>query len=180
MGCCSVRASCTSRPRYLCQADYTNPHELPLDNDIPSLVNDIIKACRSIDPKARLSARQVLEMLPRCPITSTDNTRLHANVARHLESRRIYCDECGKLASLETDWYCHCSKCFWDDFDLCQQCYEEEGIRCLFESHHMSMRIVKDDRYYVLSSPESPAISRHVYFTQPSLLCAEALPLSCE
>ncbi|KAL9630872.1 MAG: hypothetical protein Q9164_006199, partial [Protoblastenia rupestris] len=53
-------SGCTSHPRYMCTADHTNPVDLPARRaGIPTYFTDIIKACRSLNPRDRPTAHQL-------------------------------------------------------------------------------------------------------------------------
>lgn len=150
------KASCTSKPRYTCQADHTRPQDLPICDEAPDYINHIISMCCSQDFQAiPISAREILNLLLRYSNDSKDDTHLDKEVSWHLQCARtstlMYCDECGKLALPGIDCFYHCSTCFGDDFDLCRNCYEDKGVRCLDSSHFMVKKIMKDGVCHVLS-----------------------------
>lgn len=62
IGCTCSRSACTYSPRYQCTADHANPIELPPYRGATD-TSDKIKECRSLDPKARPTARKVSEIL---------------------------------------------------------------------------------------------------------------------
>ncbi len=56
-----ARSACTHYPRYTCEANHSNPVELPeICGKHPPYLREIIRLCRSQDPKARPSARKIL------------------------------------------------------------------------------------------------------------------------
>lgn len=57
-------SGCTSYPRHSCTAEHTNPVELPSCRaGIPSYFADIIKACRTPNPRERPTAHQLLKIV---------------------------------------------------------------------------------------------------------------------
>lgn len=149
------RAFCISKPRYLCQAKHTNPQYLPYCVDAPSFINDIIRMCRSQDVKQRPTAREILKMLSQCSEDLSEAVDLDGELAWHIRRRNstfiIYCDECNNASLPGIDCFYHCSICFEDDFDLCENCYGKEGIRCLDSNHTMTKTIMQDGISYALS-----------------------------
>ena len=140
-----VRNGCTTIPRYSCTADHTNPVSLPSClKGIPAYFNDIIKFCRALEPKARLSARELLASFPE----GADTTSISAEMAE-LGAKypitdcvrfSVNCDECGALT---TEVHYHCNTCNLADFDLCHSCVAQ-GIHCFDPVHRLTRRILKN------------------------------------
>ena len=132
-----AKFGCDKRPRSTCTADHRNPVELPVCSaDVPSYFNDIIRKCRSPDPKMRPTARQLLKT-----ISDNEGPRVHPADMRDIVTKFAaprgpahVCDECNNRT---TDIYYHCKICFQGNFDLCALCFER-GIRCLVPQHRLS------------------------------------------
>jgi hypothetical protein len=144
LGHLCTKSACTKLPRYMCTADHANPVELPACCDsIPSYFNDIIRECRSPDPKARPSARKLAEVLQYtgnfedCPPGMNELLDTYSTFADYFS---VYCDECGMLT---TDVHYHCNICYLGNFDLCQTCFDE-GIHCFIPEHRLVKRIMRN------------------------------------
>lgn len=149
------RASCTSKPRYLCSAKHTNPQYLPSCVDAPSFMNDIFRICRSQNINQRPTACEILNMLSQCSKDSSEAIGLDSELAWHIRGRSgtflIYCDERGDKPLPDIDCYYHCSACSRDDFDLCRNCYDKKGTRCYNSNHFMTKMIMRDGVSYALT-----------------------------
>lgn len=147
------KASWTSMPRYLCKADHTRPRELPHCQDAPGLINDMIRLCHLEDWKDRPSVCTLLDLLSENTDPSAHEARLDPELAwyvnhDHPGARAMNCDKCHDLTSLNNDCHYHCPVCFGDDFDLCRQCYEKHGVRCLDQNHGTIKNIAKDGVFH--------------------------------
>lgn len=134
-----LRNDCTQIPRYACRAPHTNPIELPgCRLGIPDYFHEMIRKCRAANPKARPSARQLLELFP--DTTRHGSTPLELkNIAEMFPPIRrgcvVYCDECGSLTTFD---HYHCTICNEDDLDFCPACVDR-GIHC-YDSQHQLIR----------------------------------------
>jgi hypothetical protein len=141
-----ARSVCTSYPRYKCEADHSNPVELPeICGSCSPYLHEIIRLSRLQDPKARPSARKLAAVIEGTedPDTRTsDIEKLLRNYASTGDYNIVFCDECGALM---TEDYFHCNVCTEGDFDICQRCFAK-GIRCYDSEHLLMKRIMRNDR----------------------------------
>ena len=146
MGYFCARSVCTYYPRYKCEADHSNPVELPeVCGRCPPYLREIIRLSRLQDPKARPSARKLAEVIEGTedPDTrTTDIEKLLRTYATARDSATVYCDECGALT---TEDHFQCNICNEGDFDICQECYAKE-IRCYDSEHLLTKHIMRNDR----------------------------------
>ena len=144
--------ACTNFPRYSCTADHVNPVQLPpCSGNIPQYFGDIIRECRSEDPKARSPACKLAEILP-----INDEAKDRTIGIRELVDTysalatsyfSVYCDECGALT---TDTHYHCNICYLGNFDVCQTCFAQ-GIYCYVPQHRLVKRMLKNGS--IVASP---------------------------
>lgn len=136
-----VRAVCTQKFRYRCEADHKNPVELPRSGGLfPDYLHEIVKSCRSQDPKARPSARELdmaLKGTADPQINKCDIDSFLLSYATVTDTNGHYCDECGSLTIYK---YFHCNVCHSGDFDICPGCYEQ-GVRYYDTSHLLVKRM---------------------------------------
>ena len=139
------RHGCTNLPRYACKAPHVDPIELLECSaaEIPEYFREMIRKCRSLDPKARPSAHQLLESFP--DETKNGNRSMSLGIEEiSKEFPPIYtgattnCKECG---SLTTEDYYHCGSCLNGDLDFCPACVEQ-GIHCFVPEHRLIRRRV--------------------------------------
>ncbi|KAL8899208.1 MAG: hypothetical protein Q9207_006311 [Kuettlingeria erythrocarpa] len=132
-----VKDGCTNRPRYACKAAHKDPIELPdCQEAVPAYFQEMIRKCRSRDPKDRPSARQLLAMFPdevRNGIAPPDLTKVTTMFPPLAVGHSTYCDECG---SPTTDDYYHCNICNNDNFDFCPSCVAQ-GVGCYVPEHKL-------------------------------------------
>ncbi|MCJ1323579.1 hypothetical protein MMC10_000240 [Thelotrema lepadinum] len=145
-----AKAACTRRPRYSCTANHCNPVQLPpCSGDIPSYFNSIIQSCRSPDPKARPSARKLVDDFQRTQIL--DHVPNFSQFLSNFDSIDcgfdVYCDECGMLAM---DAHYHCSVCRSGDFDICPTCFAD-GIHCFISEHRLMKRVKRNGSFVDVS-----------------------------
>lgn len=145
IGYLCARNGCTNRPRYACEAPHTDPIELPdCRKEIPAYFQEMIRKCRSLDPKDRPSARQLLAMFPDEVRNGTAPPEMH-NVMKLFpplaSGPSVYCDEC---CSLTTDDHYHCNICNNDDLDLCPPCVAQ-GIHCFGQEHKLIRWVRRTD-----------------------------------
>ena len=139
-------AGCGAYPRYKCTADHRNPFELPsFPEGVPQYFNNIIRECRSPDPKQRPTASELAR-------TMSDNchVRIHPVHVENILVRyaaspilSVYCDECGADF---VDPHFHCNVCEQANFDLCQNCVEQ-GMHCHVPQHKLLKRVFKDGSF---------------------------------
>ena len=147
-GCFCSRSACTNWPRYMCTLDHTDPIELPLCSaEIPPYFNEIIKQCRSSDPKDRKTACQLQEMFP--PTEENDNLIPAHGIdilkrCARLDMFAVYCNECG---SRDMSVSYRCNQCYEDEFDLCEPCFDQ-GISCPDLRHRLVKRFLTDQRTF--------------------------------
>lgn len=151
-GCFCPRSACTSRPRYMCTLDHTDPIELPSCNaGIPSYFNEIIKQSRLSDPKERKTARQLQGMLPSIEggdgIISTSEIDILKRCVR-FDDFAIHCSECG---SRDMSVSYRCNRCHMGEFDLCETCFDQK-VTCLDPLHRLMKRVQTDQRTFKLIS----------------------------
>lgn len=60
---------------------------------------------------------------------------------------RLFCDDCGSKI-LNWDAHYHCSICYDDDFDICQECVDK-GVHCSSDEHQLVKRCVKNGKFVV-------------------------------
>jgi hypothetical protein len=134
-----TRNACSSRPCYECSAEHTNPVALPpcLDMEMRGGPNghvsiDVcIAHCRQVDPRLRLPAHQLQQLLPQRPRPIQLETWLPR--FRHHRLGPPWCNECG----LPLSRYCyHCAICDYNDFDLCESCVAT-GVHCFVPEHRL-------------------------------------------
>ena len=134
------RHGCTNFPHYACKAPHVDPIELPECSaaEIPEYFRKMIRKCRSLDPKARPSAHQLLESFP--DEIKNGNRSMSLGIEEiSKEFQPIYtgattnCEECG---SLTTEDYYHCGSCLDGDLDFCPACVEQ-GIHCFVPEHRL-------------------------------------------
>lgn len=141
------RSVCTHIPRYQCTADHTNPIELPpCCGGAPTYFSDIIKQCRSPNPRARPTARRIAEILSSqsvieaCPRDILELLNTYLDDATTFS---VHCDECGVWAR---HLHYHCYACELGNFDLCPDCVDQ-GIHCYVPEHKLVKRVMKNGRY---------------------------------
>ena len=134
------RSDCTNTPRYACKAPHTNPIELPdLHTGVPQYYREMVRKCRSVDPGARPSARELLASFPEeirngsLPPGVGDIPKMFPAIH---SSANVYCDECG--IHTPDDHY-HCSICNEDDLDFCPACIGR-GLHCYDPEHQLTRR----------------------------------------
>lgn len=114
-----ARNGCTQLPRYACDAPHTDPIELPgCCAGIPKYFSDMIKKCRAWGPKARPSARQLLDMFPdelKAGVLPEGIEKIAERFPCTHIGATVYCNEC---SALTTEDHYHCNICEEDDFDL--------------------------------------------------------------
>ena len=136
-------AGCRAYPRYTCTADHRNPLELPsCPEGVPQYFNNIIRDCRSPDPKQRPTASELARIM-----SDNCHVRIHPVHVENILVRYaaspilgVRCDECGTNC---VDLHFHCNVCEQADFDLCQNCVEQ-GIHCYVPQHKLLKRVFKD------------------------------------
>ena len=145
------RYGCTNIPRYQCAADHANPAHLPpCLSHVPSYFSDVITECRSLNPKARPTARRIAETLSShnnlevCPpdileLLKTYNEVIHFGA---------HCRECGVPA---LHFHYHCYVCYSGDFDLCPNCVEAREIHCFVSEHTLVRRMAKNGSFINVS-----------------------------
>ncbi|KAL9044539.1 MAG: hypothetical protein Q9214_002330 [Letrouitia sp. 1 TL-2023] len=138
-----AKNDCTQVPRYACDAPHTNPIKLPnCCTGIPRYFSDMIQKCRAWDPKARPSARQLLDMFPdelKAGILPEGIEKIAKRFPRTHIGAPVWCNECGALT---TEDHYHCNICDGGDFDLCSTCIRQE-IRCYNPEHQLVRRRLK-------------------------------------
>ena len=146
-----AKVACTSRPRFSCNASHANPVELlPCKESVPSYFNSIIRRCRLSDPKARPSARKLLEDLQHMEIWDNhvpDMDKLLADLSPLDDGFALNCDNCGAL-NLGTHY--HCNVCHSGDFDICLACFAD-GIRCFVREHRLMKRVKRNGSFVDIS-----------------------------
>lgn len=151
VGYLCAKAVCTHYPRYTCEADHSNPVELPeCCGSCPRYLREIIRKCRLQDPHARPSALELAEA-----IESTEDPQNHKSdigdllhaYATATEITAMYCDECGALTR---ENHFHCNVCREGDFDVCPGCYAR-GIRCYGSGHLLTHRTLRNRRLIEVS-----------------------------
>ncbi|KAL8930145.1 MAG: hypothetical protein Q9208_000762 [Pyrenodesmia sp. 3 TL-2023] len=116
----------------------------PAMGEVPAYFQNMIRKCRSRDPKGRPSARQLLAMFPdevrngSAPPEITNITKMFPPLAL---GSGAYCDECGSLTN--HDHY-HCDICSNDDLNLCPSCVAR-GIHCYVPEHKLTRKGRKTD-----------------------------------
>ena len=137
------KSACTSFPRYMCSANHADPVELPACcGDIPPYFSDIIRECRSPNPRARPTARKLAEGVPYTSESPPGIIELVETYAPSVNYFLVHCDECGVLAS---NLHYHCNVCFLGDFDICPACVAQ-GIHCFAPEHRLVKRIMRNGR----------------------------------
>jgi hypothetical protein len=138
------RSGCTKFPRILCDAEHVNPVELPLcSGEIPPYFNDIIRGCRSPDPRARPTALLINEDLVCTSEIPPDMIELLDRYAPEANFLIPLCDECGALTR---NLRYHCNVCNHGDFDLCPECVEVRGVHCFNSEHRLLKRGIREGR----------------------------------
>ena len=135
---------CTKFPRYRCTSAHTNPVQLPdLPQGFPPYLETMIQKCRETDPKARPTARELLDIVADVeahPDFKMDMERFRQEYSNTFLRSRIHCDECGSLSS--QDHY-HCNICEEGNFNLCPTCVSH-GVHCWYTQHKMIRRVLRD------------------------------------
>ena len=142
---CTINA-CTNFPRHACQEPHTSPIELPHcgSKEVPQIINDQIRACRSNDPKERPSACNLARALEQDTATNQGWLESHARdkVAEYVSTcastsdTLVCCYECG---TMNVGAYHHCGSCYQGDLDVCQICLQGE-VTCLEPQRHRLKR----------------------------------------
>jgi hypothetical protein len=140
-------SDCQTLPHYTCLAEHSNPVELPAccGAGVPAYVDDIVSACRSVDPARRPPASRLLKMLPKQNQTPGSERSSGGQAAGSLRDRysfSVNCDECGMLC---THLHYHCAVCNLADFDICSSCFLQ-GIRCFDPRHSLIRRTSRNGR----------------------------------
>ena len=120
-----AKYNCTERPRCACTAPHRDPIELPdCSAHVPAYFSKMIKLCRARDPKARPSARQLLDSFPHGTVGRTKEPTAQAILQKFppLEYSAVYCDECG--ARIMKTYYPF-NICVNGGFDLCPALHRE-------------------------------------------------------
>ena len=146
-----ARSVCTHYPRYTCEANHSNPVELPeICSKRPPYLREIIRLCRSQDPKVRPSARNLAKVIEgtQDPDTRTaDIDKLLRDYTTTSDSCSTYCNECGALT---TENSFNCKICKEGDLDICPGCCAQK-IRCYSSEHLLTERIMRNDRFVDVS-----------------------------
>ena len=138
-----AKLACTNFPRYKCTVDHTNPVELPACcGGIPPYFSDIIRECRSPNPRARPTARKLAERVPCTSESPPGVIELVETYAPTVNYFMVLCDECGVLAK---NLHYHCNVCFLGDFDICPACVAQ-GIHCFVPEHWLVKRTMRNGR----------------------------------
>ena len=144
------RSVCTHIPRYQCTADHANPAQLPpCYGGVPTYFSDIIKQCRSLNPRARPTARRISEILSsRCiEACPRDMLELLNTYLDDMTIHSVHCNECGVWVH---NLHYHCYACELGNFDLCPDCVAQ-GIHCYVLEHKLVKRIIKNGNYVNVS-----------------------------
>jgi hypothetical protein len=156
--CFCARSACTHYLRCKCEADHSNPVELPrVCGTCPPYLREIIRLSRSQDSKARPSARNLAELIEGTegPDTrTTDIGKLLRTWATTRDSFNEYCDECGALTTEDHHPHFHCNVYREGNSDIYQGCYAE-GVPCYGPEHLLTKRIMRNDRIFNVSSQPS-------------------------
>ena len=140
---CAI-SGCTSSPRYMCTAEHASPIELPdCSPGIPNYFGEIIRQCRSSDPKMRPTALSLAKILSCRPYDRPSPASMKDMLGKYARPSTfsVHCDECGTIT---TETHYHCKICHDADFDLCPACFAQ-GIHCFDRRHPLMKRIVKND-----------------------------------
>jgi hypothetical protein len=136
-------SACTTFPRSGCTAKHANPVELPACcGGIPSYFSDVIRECRSPDPRARPTARKLAKALPFTGEFPPSIIELVDAFAPRVNYFCVYCDECGRYTR---DLHYHCNVCRLGNFDLCSTCIAQ-GTHCFNSEHRLVKRIMRNGR----------------------------------
>ena len=145
-----VRSGCTTFPRFMCDAEHTNPVELPLCGDgVPPYFNEVIRRCRLREPRARPTAHELAKEVPctghQIPHQMIDRLTAYAPEIIFFAPK---CDECG-IWTRELRYHCHI--CRKGNFDLCPECVQGRGIHCYDEEHQLVKRIFEKGEFVDIS-----------------------------
>jgi hypothetical protein len=134
--------------------DDSSTNAIPLPQDIPNYMRDIIIDCLNSDPLQRPPAWKLLEKFPPQasemsghgtnyrPVSGrgespevhypADN-RLVLGTVQKLETRFMWCDLCSGVTSQHLF---HCGSCAGGNFDICPQCVSQ-GKHCNDDGHYL-------------------------------------------
>ena len=153
MGHFCARSACTHRPRSTCMAPHADPVELPKCHDsAPAYLCDIIRGCRLLDPRSRVSTSELACVLRSTPQPEVTSAEIQQVLMPYISSginfdMTVWCDECGDVT---TEIHFHCNICHSGNYDICQACYGK-GRRCLVPEHRMVKRATGKNDYIDIS-----------------------------
>ena len=144
-GLLCARSACATSSRIICTAPHKNPVELPAcPADTPSYLGEIIKQCRSEEPKNRPSAHELARRLSfiNTDISPPGMVELLEKHSKLLYTMQVHCVKCGAVT---TEIHYHCDICQSADFDICPACFLE-GVHCYVPQHQLMRRVMKDGK----------------------------------
>ena len=146
-----TRVDC-NRASFCRNESHAEPNTLaPLSASIPQFYKDVVDSCVSRRPGDRPAARDLLARFARERQRQTAHLKTTSIInsagcddVRALEENKlanISCSICGKGHLQQTTFF-HCHVCAFNDFDICQQCYDR-GEHC-YDSEHLLVEIEKN------------------------------------